>query len=501
MKERQKGNYNFELNFFFNPVYLYRRIKTIRSAKDFWKRLLNLAILIYKIFFERKKMESEKIIFSEQEERYMKLGYEYMERNEWGLAKEEFKKVLNSSPNNIWGYIELGKIATNMKEYDSAISCYEKALKINPEQEQIHTGLGKIYRILGKNDLAMEEFETALKINSENKKLKVWLKKVKEVVGWRRKIPPYRVIFTWGMHYKCNYRCSYCYTPKPDDPDFEKNTKNKAVYPGTKKLIAVWSDIARRYGSCRIRLDGGEPSVYPDFIELVRNLSRIHRLQINTNLSFDVNYFTRRVSAERVRVDASFHPEYHSFEEFSSKIKILNDKNFKIVVTVVAYPTFTDEIEKYRIVTEGLDIPFIVHPYSGEYKGKFYPGDYTQEEIKKIYKADETSKTELKWRKEEKPVISYESNCPINSNSIEKKVRICRMGQMYARIYPNGDVYRCCTDDGLMNLGNLFDGSFALLEEPEPCEHPGCRCWRCMSVGEEDRWLLTWLDDWEMPQV
>jgi hypothetical protein len=73
------------------------------------------------------------------------------------------------------------------------------------------------------------------------------------------------------------------------------------------------------------------------------------------------------------------------------------------------------------------------------------------------------------------------------------------MGQMYARIYPDGEVYGCCTDNGLLNLGNLYKGTVKLLEEPFVCGHQACRCWRSMAVGDEQRWLHTWLDEWEMP--
>ena len=78
------------------------------------------------------------------------------------------------------------------------------------------------------------------------------------------------------------------------------------------------------------------------------------------------------------------------------------------------------------------------------------------------------------------------------------KYKICEMGQMYARIYPNGNTYRCCSSDGNTYLGNLFDRNVTLLEKPEKCyDMDNCRCWRCMVPGEESRWLHTWLDDWE----
>lgn len=69
---------------------------------------------------------------------------------------------------------------------------------------------------------------------------------------------------------------------------------------------------------------------------------------------------------------------------------------------------------------------------------------------------------------------------------------LCRMGQMYAKILPNGNVYRCCVRDAIF-LGNILDRNFKLLDEPQPCEAQQCPCWKSMLVGlEEDKWLPLW---------
>lgn len=70
--------------------------------------------------------------------------------------------------------------------------------------------------------------------------------------------------------------------------------------------------------------------------------------------------------------------------------------------------------------------------------------------------------------------------------------RLCRMGQMYAKVYPIGDAYRCCAK-GTAKMGNLLDGSFKLSDEPLLCESEHCFCWRCMMAGEEDTWAQHWV--------
>jgi hypothetical protein len=65
------------------------------------------------------------------------------------------------------------------------------------------------------------------------------------------------------------------------------------------------------------------------------------------------------------------------------------------------------------------------------------------------------------------------------------------MGQMYAKILPNGDVTRCCiTTSG--DLGNIFRG-VELLEAPQPCQaDTTCPCFRAMLFNEEANWMPMW---------
>jgi hypothetical protein len=106
------------------------------------------------------------------------------------------------------------------------------------------------------------------------------------------------------------------------------------------------------------------------------------------------------------------------------------------------------------------------------------------EEVSKIYSLDEASRLIMGWRKGENKVT---------------KGKLCRMGQIYGRIYPNGDVYRCCADGGLLKLSNICDDTFKLLDEPLECTSENCPCWKSMIVCEEERWTHLWLDDWELP--
>ncbi|MCM8797793.1 MAG: hypothetical protein NC923_08015, partial [Candidatus Omnitrophica bacterium] len=77
--------------------------------------------------------------------------------------------------------------------------------------------------------------------------------------------------------------------------------------------------------------------------------------------------------------------------------------------------------------------------------------------------------------------------------SQQNKKRLCRMGQMYGKIYPNGDLLRCCVYEKLTRIDNIYENhDFNLLKEPTPCDIVPCPCWRAMLVGKESEWGHYW---------
>jgi MoaA/NifB/PqqE/SkfB family radical SAM enzyme len=299
----------------------------------------------------------------------------------------------------------------------------------------------------------------------------------------RSSIPPKRVFLTWDIHYGCNYNCSYCNTPKPWNPpgSWDRN-RDKVAYLEANRWLKIWEDIYRRYGSCEIHITGGEPFTYPSFLELIRDLSKMHTLEIITNLCSDVNDIIATVTADRVRIGTTFHPEFADLEEFLKKHLILREHGFDTWANYVAYPPQLDKMAQYKKEFDKLGISFNIQPFMGYFQEREYPMGYTDSELsylKGCYDNDDiVNKKTVEWK--------------TGSGQKNTKGKPCRMGQMYAKIYPIGDAYRCCANKA-EKIGNLIDGTFKLLEEPLPCESEHCFCWRCMIEGEEDNWSQHWV--------
>ena len=285
---------------------------------------------------------------------------------------------------------------------------------------------------------------------------------------------PGRVFWNWDIHYLCNYKCSYCWLTKPHKP----SVKDNHTYPGVSKLVNIWKEIYRKYGKCHIHISGGEPSMYPSFVELLAELSSMHCLEFDTNLSFDPSKLIKSIRKEALKVNTSFHAEFIDFESFFFKVLQLRDSGFKVCISYVGYPPFLEKMKEYKDLSGKNNVEFTIQAYRGEFDGKKYPSGYTDSEKGLIgICAEGATGRILKHQTEERE---------------KKEQKLCRMGQMYAKIYPNGDVFRCCIPEVDNKIGNIFDDNFKLLDEPALCERVPCPCWRAMIVSKENEWGHFW---------
>ncbi len=299
--------------------------------------------------------------------------------------------------------------------------------------------------------------------------------KLKENYGLKfaRPTAPYRVFATWNIHYACNYKCSYCHAPKPQDKDAKK-----AVYLDADAWLKIWKRMYERYGTWEILVSGGEPFAYTGFMDLLIGISRMHFVGVCTNLEWDVAGFVRRADPERIRIETSFHPESVSLDKFSERLRILKNGGFNPTVNFVPWPPLLNEMEKIKRGIEKTGCQLTLQPFIGQFEGRSYPQGYTKEEREyfKIFNDDCNLKT-----------LDFKTTKVSDST----KGKLCRMGQNYCYIHPDGSASRCCRDHAV-SLGNLVDDTFKLWEEPVECRADNCNCWRCMLVDKEDFWLRNW---------
>jgi len=240
-------------------------------------------------------------------------------------------------------------------------------------------------------------------------------------------------------------------------------------YIPLENMIGLWKRIHELYGECHIMITGGEPSLYPNFIELVDELSKIHTVKVTSQLSGDIYTFARKINPERVVLDMNFHPMEAKLEPFIRKVLALKKRGFSGGVCYLAYPPQMDRIEYYRDKFEEKGINFALAAFWGEYNGKKYPEGYSEEEKKMIA-----------------PYIGDPDRIKYHLEGRKTKGKLCRAGYCYASIKADGAVTRC----GPLShkpIGNIFDKDFKLLEKPEPCEAEVCPCDEYVWLVESEK--------------
>lgn len=262
-----------------------------------------------------------------------------------------------------------------------------------------------------------------------------------------------KISFDWNLILECNYRCPYCWF----DGQWEK-LKSKSP-PSINKLIKYWDNIYKRYGSVHIDILGGEPFLYPDFIELVKELSNIHTLAIQSNLFQDIDTFVKKIDCSNVKLAGSFHPIFAEFDTFVKKAVILKEHGFSDEVAYVAYPPQIRQIGYYKEKFARERLSLFVRTFWGRYKGVDYPAGYTEEERKNI-----------------EPYIGSRSGEKFQIAPKKVKGLLCHAGHKHAVIDVDGRVNRCGGADPHGVIGNFFDERFKLLDGPRPCDSEYCPC-------------------------
>ena len=274
-----------------------------------------------------------------------------------------------------------------------------------------------------------------------------------------------KVNFSWDIIYACNYRCPYCWWHGRWQALSQLNR-----YLSVEEWVKFWRNIYNRYGSVHIEVLGGEPFIYPHFIELSKELSQMHTLNITTNLSIDIRDFAQQLDPDMIKVIPTFHPLFSHLDTFIQKARILKEKGFIDNVLYLAYPPQIKFIDFYRRKFEAESLIFSVLTFWGKYNGIDYPSGYTDEEKFLIAGC-------LGDRAGEKFQVAPKRDL---------KGRLCHAGHSYAVIQGDGKVIRCGGSDLNEVIGNFFDENFKLLDKALPCNAEFCKCNEWAFLIEKD---------------
>ena len=278
--------------------------------------------------------------------------------------------------------------------------------------------------------------------------------------------------FDWLIHYRCNYKCYYCFFAEHWDYVEKKNVKIPYI-----QWVEAWKRLHKKYGDIKIIITGGEPMIFPHFHELLVELNKFAEVSFDTNLSYSKEKLEKLVSqldCSKLFIGASYHPIFAELKDFFEKMMVLKKYNVNCRVHYVTHPRQLELMPKVKELFVSKDIRFTPIPFRGIYNGKKYPGAFTKEEEEIIYGVTKNIvEIDQKW-------------ADVQVEQTDSKDKLCRAGQHYARVDCDGSVYPCAHDfketGGNYLLGNILDENFSMNTEPMICRHEKCPC--------EFRWIV-----------
>jgi hypothetical protein len=251
----------------------------------------------------------------------------------------------------------------------------------------------------------------------------------------------------WNMTRRCNFKCKYCYFPHQSQP--EPN-------PITADEIGDFLDNSGH--GWIVEMTGGEPFLYPGFVEVCSRITQNHLISLDSNLSIskEVRRFAHSVDpAKVVDIYAAVHIEERRrlglVERFVEDVRLLMDKGFQVSLNYVIHPSLVRQYPKDREYFMNRGIKLLPRPFKGRHNGVDYPAGYGQA-AKSLFAK--------KLKAGKKAVFNF-------------KGVPCDAGMRLLRLEPDRSILRCSGDR--TRLGSL-GGELKLHTSPQPCRVSRCPC-------------------------
>ena len=264
----------------------------------------------------------------------------------------------------------------------------------------------------------------------------------------------------WHMNRRCNFNCEYCFRGQDDG---DRSIEDPACARYDAEHISRSFDRTGRVW--QIYMTGGEPLLYPGFVELAEALTRKHYISVSTNLSTP-NAYELADAVEPARVGL-IHANLHilersktsgSQEEFLRKFLCFQERGFDIRLVYVAYPPLLRRIEQdiKRLRDNGAG-RIEAKVFQGKYKGRRYPRGYSGNERALLMGLG---------------LDDFEQQ--ILAGRVSFLGRKCRAGYRAFTMDTAGNVTRCSTLKD--EYGNLFTDTFRPGSSARRCPARVCSC-------------------------
>jgi MoaA/NifB/PqqE/SkfB family radical SAM enzyme len=284
-----------------------------------------------------------------------------------------------------------------------------------------------------------------------------------------------RLFVNWLVTERCNFRCRYCSIFNPFTTRKKILRKVREVVPRRswpspkydlrEHLDTVLNNFRETGRDVCFGFTGGEPFVYPGFLEIIRRIALEDRFTValDTNLSVgDIGDLIGAVPPGKMEyIFTSLHVEererlYGSLDGFLEDVSVLDRNGYSIGVNYVLAPYLLDRFREDYEYCLSRGVKLVPKMFKGVFEGNKYPASYSPGEISDIFLrySPEYSRDKLKHRR------TFGMRCSAGLNIV--------------RVRGNGDMVPCLEENTL--LGNVYAG-FRLNDDSIVCRARQCACW------------------------
>lgn len=287
------------------------------------------------------------------------------------------------------------------------------------------------------------------------------------------------VMFRFVPTMRCNFRCEYCFV--------DEKVKKSGVTMFDNHSVDEWVEAMKKFDDYDVELYfwGGEPFCIEGTYELLREWVKMDHvipgIRIDTNVFF-ADKIAEKCPSSKIKLNCSFHMQYHTLEEEFEKIKMLKELDMIGMVNFVASRYNLSHLkDDYNMtVMELVDYFNGIGVYvniAGDFAYANNP-DYARYKEYKDFIMQFISPEEWGWLRGE-----------------HKEERLCTAGQKMFTVGHDGSFSSCISTK---SYGNFFDGVLNIDSEPSIC---GKRCpslvsypFRCDNSFPSRNSLIAYVD-------
>lgn len=171
------------------------------------------------------------------------------------------------------------------------------------------------------------------------------------------------------LTFACQLRCPYCINHHGGDLVKARRMSGKDWITGINRLTLP--------PDTPVTLQGGEPTVHKDFVEIVNGIRPDLPIDILTNFEkvdwldkVDPTRLRRKAPYASIRV--SWHRGQHDFESLLYRVVEAQKRGFYIGIWTVDHPDYHEEVLKAQHIAQAIGVDFRIKEFLGPHKGDVY---------------------------------------------------------------------------------------------------------------------------------